>query len=111
MHSLNLINKINQSRKGCVAFNKLKRLEESCLVISEENGDHRTCDHQRRNLIISQSEFSIQRRSIGKMNRAAASKFGSRYMITAIIYKGGIPLTLSRNDSTSLIFPNEKELF
>lgn len=63
-----------------------------------------TWDHQRRNLIMCQSEFSIQRRSIGNMNKAAASKFGSRYRATATIYRGGMPLNELRNDSTSLNF-------
>ena len=41
-------------------------------------GNINTCDHHKRNLMICQSEFSIQRRSIGKMNKAAVSKFGSK---------------------------------
>lgn len=50
-----------------------------------------TCDHHRRSLTMCQSEFSIQRRSIGKMNKQAASKFGSKYKATAMTYKGGMP--------------------
>lgn len=66
-----------------------------------------TCDHHRRNLAISQSEFSIQRRSIGKMKSAAASRFGSKYNATAMIYKDGMPSNRSREEIISSTFPIE----
>jgi len=62
-----------------------------------------TCDHHSRNLTICQSELSIQRRSIGKINNTAASTFGSKYMPTAMIYRGGIPFTSGRNEIKFLI--------
>lgn len=82
-----------------------------CLLKSEKERDinRYTCDHHRRNLIISQSEFSIQRRSIGKTNKTAVNKFGSMYRATAIMYKGGTPLSLSRNESESWNPKNEND--
>lgn len=66
-----------------------------------------TCDHHKRSLIMCQSEFSIQRRSIGKRNKQAASKFGSKYKATASRYRGGMPLCLGRNGSIPLTSTGE----
>lgn len=69
------------------------------------------CDHQTCNLIICQSEFSIQRRSIGKMNMIAVSTFGSKQRATAKIWSGGTPLTSrGRNDIHCFSIPGAEEL-
>lgn len=77
---------------------------------SQEDRDYiTTCDHHNRNLTICQSEFSIQRRSIGKRNKTAASRLGSKYIMTAKIYKGGTPFMWLRKDSLSLSSSGLKE--
>lgn len=68
----------------------------------KKKGAVHTCDHHKRSLIMCQSEFSIKRRSIGKTNKQAASKFGSKYKATAIIYKGGMPLLCGIKESSCL---------
>jgi len=61
-----------------------------------------TWDHHKNNLTMCQSEFSIQRRSIGKRKRAAANKFGSIYNATANMYNGGMPFICLKKTSSSL---------
>ena len=79
-------------------------------ISREEEQDYiTTCDHHNRNLTICQSEFSIQRWSIEKRNKTAASRLGSKYIMTAKIYNGGTPFTWLRMDSFSSRSPRLKE--
>ena len=65
-----------------------------------------SCDHQRRNLIMSQSELSIHRRNNGNKKKTAANIFGSKYTTTTNIYNEGIfPICPSHN-LTILIIPD-----
>ena len=65
-----------------------------------------TCDHKRRNLIMSQSELSIHHRNNGNKKKTAANIFGSKYTTTANIYNEGIfPICPSHN-LTILIIPD-----
>ena len=63
-----------------------------------------TCDRHKRNLPMSQSEFSIQRLSTGeKEKRTSACTFGSKYTPTAKIYLCGMPFISRRKESIFLL--------
>jgi hypothetical protein len=65
-----------------------------------------TCDHQRRNLKMSQAELSIHRRNNGNKKKTAASIFGSKYTTTANIYNEGIFPVCPSHNLTVLIIPD-----